>query len=87
MANIQHSFNVFCIILYSILHIAVDPVVQGKTRAEQFYSDDKEVSMCLIYNIIHLKLIHTLQGVYKVYNYIQDSSVMMDIQFTHFRVP
>ena len=56
----QHSFNDFCIILYSIVHIAVDPVVQGKTRAEQFYSEDKEVSMCLIYNKILLKLIHAL---------------------------
>ena len=25
--------------------LAVDPVVQGRTRAEQFYSEDKEVSL------------------------------------------
>ena len=33
-------------VIYSVVHVfvivAVDPVVQGKTRAEQFYKGDEE---------------------------------------------
>ena len=31
-----------CILLSALVVLACDPVVQGKTRAEQYYRDDKE---------------------------------------------
>ena len=36
-------FGLFFVFFFPIFPIAVDPVVQGKTRAEQFYNGDSEV--------------------------------------------
>ena len=43
----MYMYMLLLIITYvclSLIIIAVDPVVQGKTRADQFYSDDITVS-------------------------------------------
>ena len=39
----QNRITSFYVLIDMLL--AVDPVVQGQTRAEQFYSQDKEVSL------------------------------------------
>lgn len=44
----------YCCLLLLCIHVAVDPVVQGKTRAEQFIKNDSKGTDMYIYNVLLL---------------------------------